>query len=396
MAQASSEQRQHRAEEHPGGQLDLVDLAVAQGADHEVHLGAQLGGNIGAQAVLVERQHGLAGLLDGDAGAQAGEGAQEGTGVGGARKAGVQALGQEDVGVAELRHLEALGQDADDADELLVHFDGPVQDAGIAAQGRAPERVREERHGRRAGAIVGRGEIAAKRRGEAEQAHEVGFHVGAGDAARAAGELQIALLAGAHGGHGLKRRLQTAPIQVAADHVEFVVVDRAEKAHRDELSVVGIRQAAEEQRVHHTEDGRGGADPDGDGGYGDGSEGRRFAESAEGVAGILCEGFPEGGDVNGTHVFERSQRSAEIAAGQQAGGIGSSAAAAMPLLAEGLVGIEFLAPFGFAGLRLRRVRPPEPGEEFHAKRSTFRTPLATAVQLVSASARRRRPAGVRV
>ncbi len=368
-----------------------MDLAVAQRTNHQADLRAQRRGNVRPQAVFIERQHRLARLFDRHTLAQPGEGAEEGAGVGGAWQAAIQALREQHVGFPKLWHLKSFGQDANDACRLLVELDGASQYGRIAAERGTPQGVREEHHSGRAGAIVFRREVAAQFRSDAERPQEIGLHGIAGEAPRRFAGLEVALRAGFHGCERLEGLLHAAPIQVAACHVEFVVIDRPEEAHGDELVSLRVWQAAEQQRIDHAEDRRGSSDTNRDGGDGDGRKSGGAAKSAQGVPAVLQQSVPPEGHMDGTDGFERAQRSAKLPLGERAGLIRVNASGAMPLLAKRLVAIEFLAPFGF----LPAPAAGQPREPFHANRSTFRTPFETVVQLVSASTRRRRPAGVR-
>ena len=128
----------------------------------------------------------------------------------------------------------------------------------------------------------------------------------------------------------------------------------------------------------------------------DGREGRRTAKAAQGIAAILHQPFPPEAHVHGAHGFQGAQRTAELLLRQRARLFGIEALRTVPFLAQRLVAVDFFAPFGFPPAAGGEAAAEPLDEAFHAKRSTFRTPLETAVQLVSASARRRRPAGVKV
>ena len=209
-----------------------MDLAVAQGPHDQMHFRAQLGRDVRPHALFKQRPHRVLCLRNGDSLAQTGERAEKRTGIGGTRPAGVESLRQHDIDIARLRHFEAFGEDADDPHFLLVERDGAIERRGAAAENRRRHPLRQQANARRAGPIVVRGEVTAKGRREAQGPQEIGFDDLAGNAPRSIASREIAGRARPHRGQRLERRLQSAPVQVAADDVKFVIVDGAQEPHR--------------------------------------------------------------------------------------------------------------------------------------------------------------------
>ena len=237
-------QRQHGTEQQPGGEFHIVNLPVAQAAHHQPHFALQLRRHVTAHAVGKQRQHLLARGLRGGTILQTGESAQENGGPGRARDAFVQLLGQQYVGLAQLRHLEGPRQKTDDAYRGIIQADCLPDGAGIAAETRLPHGIGEQGHFGSAGPVVLGVEIAAGGGDYAKRGEKVRLHLNAGDAQRRR-LAEVALAARIHRGHGGGGVLVDAPVQVSVADIEFAGVDWSAEAERHEAIGARIGEAAE-------------------------------------------------------------------------------------------------------------------------------------------------------
>ena len=231
-------------------------------------------------------------------------------------------------------------------------------------------------------------EVAAQRRLDSEGRQEGGFHHGAAHP-HGVPLAEVAIRNEAERSHVREGRLVVAKTHVAVGHHEFVLV-HAGRDHSDGHQALGlrVRQRAEEDAVHQAEDRGGSADPQGDGERGRRGEDRRAAETAQSILRVLPEALEQGQSAHAPHVLFDQRRVAELAARAAASLPGRHPGGAVQLRAHGEVALHLLVNFP------RAMAPAKP--IFHTHLNSRPTPLASAVQLSSASPSRFRPAAVRV
>ena len=137
-----------------------------------------------------------------------------------------------------------------------------------------------------AGPVVLGAEIAAGGGNDPKGGEKVRFHLDTGDVQRRC-FAEIAVPAGIHRGHGGKHALLLAPVQVSIADIEFIGVDGPAQADRHQPVGVGVREAAEQQQIHHAEDSGGSADANRQRCYRRQAEGGRAADHAQAVTRIL-------------------------------------------------------------------------------------------------------------
>jgi hypothetical protein len=113
--------------------------------------------------------------------------------------ASFQRLRDQQVCAAEIGHLEAARQHADDGGGSSIEDDGAAKHTGISSEPGLPQRPTQQRDARRAGPVLCGGEVAAEKRLYAQSGQECGLHAHAGSAQRLAVR-EIAIGASCGGG----------------------------------------------------------------------------------------------------------------------------------------------------------------------------------------------------
>ena len=156
---------------------------------------------------------------------------------------------------------EAARQNADDESVLPVEPDMAPDHAGCAAEARLPEAPGDQRHARRAVAVLGRGERAASDRLDPEHGEELPGHAGGIDPLRGQAVVRAGECDGA--GHVTRHRLETMgellPIEERAGRnriEERAVAADAPLIQPGQAAGVAERERAQEHRVDDAEYGR--------------------------------------------------------------------------------------------------------------------------------------------
>jgi hypothetical protein len=175
--------------------------------------------------------------------------------------------------------------DADDGVRLAVDRDSLPDDPRVGAEAAPPEAVTEHHHSGCAVGFVGPSESATEGWCDAQRLEVVGRDARRDDALRfaATGEVHRGAC---RGGELLQRLRVRAPVEIIGrgqPHVATVAVfDDGEEAFR-----FAVGKRPEHDRVHETEDRRGGAGPERHGQDRDGGESRILEQRAHAVAHVL-------------------------------------------------------------------------------------------------------------
>lgn len=282
--------------------------------------------------------------------------------------------------VGRLRHVQCAGKaftrDADDDEGDLVDEDGLSHDVRIAIEAPAPVLVRDGRHRRSAGRVVGVGQRPAARCADAEPTKVVARHVLPGDHIGTAvdddvelleriereqlGQGAVGLLQPAERGiregraRGTARRLVRGPDAI---HALAHALTALEPVEQHEFVGRRDRQRLEQQFVHDAE--QGGVHADADRQRQDGGEREPgiAAQLSRGVAQVL-DGVAEPGQrIHVTRALASARHAAELAVRLAPGLLRRHARADVFL--DALLDVEA----GFLVERLVRVRVQERGGE---------------------------------
>ena len=286
VAAGDEEHENDGAEEEFGLEGDIAGGFVAeqQGAEGEAGVGGGVGG---AESGADGGEFGL-GLLEGDAGFQAGKAGQV---VGAAHfRFRFLIVGEGLPGVVDFRETDTARHDADDDGGFAVDDDLFAEDVLAAAEVLAPGVVGEEGDGRGAGGGVGADEVAAEKGSDAEGVEAVGADPSAHetDRAFAAGEDKGTVPGdeGAVEGGGLGGEVPEIGHRKFEERIRFADGGGAEADQR--TLVVEERQGPQEQGVEEREDG---------GRRGDAERQREQGHDGEaGGLGELAEGEAEVGE----------------------------------------------------------------------------------------------------
>ena len=189
-----------------------------------------------------------------------------------------------DLGVQQ----EAGLQHARHGERIAVQGNALADDVGIGIEKPLPDRVAQNRDRRFAGRVFIRCRQPAQVRPRAEHPQQAGLCAHGVHPHRliAAGEREVAAL---REGHLLEGMVLRAEIDVLAGGGPIAENADARRVQPDGRQAVGarIRQRPQEQRVHHAEDGRVGADPDGQRRHDDHGQPEVLAQGAQRVTKFL-------------------------------------------------------------------------------------------------------------
>ena len=205
--------------------------------------------------VIEQRLEGVAGLVDCEPGLQTAVNAVETHAYTAALLLDVHAHGNEEVDALECGGLVVRWQNANDLGITALKVDLLANDVRGRTKACAPKGIGNQGDRGGAGLVVLEGEIAAKsgpnaKGGQVRRLDSLAVEAGGVAFSQVTGAAAIG------GGHAGESGLLVAPFDVVRPQQPFVGLNRGGHSDGHKAIFVSVRQGAEQQRVHHAEDGR--------------------------------------------------------------------------------------------------------------------------------------------